>query len=189
MEDSVIIRMLFDRAEGVIPILGEKFGRRLRGLALNILGSIRDAEECVSDTLFAIWNAIPPRQPDSLTGFVYQTGRNQALKRLRSDTARKRNSRYDLSLEELAGCIPGPALEEQVLAKELGLAIDAFLAKQPPTNRILFLRRYWFGDSVRDIARAQEMTENAVTLRLRRVRELLRTYLIKEGYWDAEEIG
>ncbi len=189
MEDSTIIRLLFDRAETAISALGEKFGRRLKSLALNILGSIRDAEECVSDTYFAIWNAIPPKQPESLAGFVYKTGRNQALKRLRADTAQKRDDRYDLSLEELAGCIPGPALEAQVEARELGLAIDGFLAGQPRTNRVIFLRRYWFGDSVRDIGRALGMTENAVTLRLRRVREQLRTYLIKEGYYDAGEIG
>lgn len=185
MEDSKIIGLLFDRAEGAISALAEKFGRRLKSLALNILGSIRDAEECVSDTYLAIWNAIPPRQPDPLAGFVYKTGRNQALKRLRSDTAQKRCDRYDLSLDELAGCIPGPALEEQVLAMELGLAIDSFLAEQSRENRTIFLRRYWFGDSVQEIARAFGMKENAVSVRLSRIREKLRIYLTEEGYYEA----
>lgn len=185
MDDSSIIRLLFQRAEAAITALSEKFGPRLKRLALNILGSFRDAEECVSDTYLAIWNAIPPRQPDPLAGFVYKTGRNQALKRLRSDTAQKRCDRYDLSLDELAGCIPGPALEETVLAMELGLAIDSFLEGQSRENRILFLRRYWFGDSVRDISRDFGMKETAVSVRLSRIRGKLRTYLIEEGYVDA----
>lgn len=185
MDDRAIIRLLFDRAEEAISAMADKFGRRLKSLALNILGSFRDAEECVSDTYLSVWNAIPPKNPDSLTGFVYRTGRNQALKRLRNQAAQKRNDRYDLSLDELAGCIPGPALEERVLAMELGLAIDAFLAEQSRENRILFLRRYWFGDSVRDIAGAFGMKENAVSVRLSRIRGNLRTYLIEEGYVDA----
>lgn len=185
MEDSGIIQLLFDRAESAITELSAKFGRRLRVMAINILGSIRDAEESVNDTYLAVWNAIPPRQPDPLAGFVYKTGRNQALKQLRTNTAKKRNGTYDLSLEELAGCIPGPALEETVEARELGLAIDAFLATISQESRVLFLRRYWFGDSIREIARSCGMTENAVTVRLSRTRSQLRTYLNKEGYPDV----
>lgn len=185
MEDSGIIQLLFDRAESAITELSAKFGRRLRVMAINILGSIRDAEENVNDTYLAVWNAVPPKQPDPLAGFVYKTGRNLALKQLRANTAKKRNGTYDLSLEELAGCIPGPALEETVEARELGLAIDSFLAGISPENRALFLRRYWFGDSVREIARTFGMKENAVSVRLSRIRGQLRDYLIKEGYCDA----
>ena len=185
MEDSKIIRLLFTRAENAIEALAAKFGRRLWVMALNILGSIRDVEENVNDTYLAVWNAIPPKQPDSLAGFVYKTGRNLALKRLRAKTAQKRNGTYDLSLDELAGCIPGPALEETMEARELGLAIDAFLATISPENRALFLRRYWFGDSVREIARTLEMKENAVSVRLSRIRSQLKDHLIKEGYVDA----
>ena len=185
MEDSKIIWLLFERAENAISALAEKFGRRLKSLALNVLGSIRDAEETVNDTYLAVWNAIPPKQPDPLAGFVYKTGRNLALKRLRANTAQKRNGTYDLSLDELAGCIPGPALEETVEARELGQAIDRFLEGQAKENRMIFLRRYWFGDSVRDIARALDMKENAVSVRLSRIRGQLKDYLIKEGYQDA----
>lgn len=185
MEDSKIIQLLFSRAENAVEALTLKFGRRLWAIALNILGSFRDAEESVSDTYLAIWNAIPPQRPDPLAGFVYKTGRNQALKKLRAKTAQKRNSAYDLSLEELAGCIPGPALEETVEARELGCAIDAFLAGIPAESRNIFLRRYWFGDSSRDIAQAFGMKENAVNVRLSRIRSQLKDYLIKEGYCDA----
>lgn len=185
MDDNKIMALLFQRSEAAIKALADRFGRRLYATAVNILGSIRDAEESVSDTYLAVWNAIPPRRPDPLAGFVYQTGRNQALKKLRTRTALKRGGNYDLSLEELAGCIPGPALEETVEAKELGSAIDHFLDTQSAQSRAIFLRRYWFGDSVKEIAREFGMKESAVSLRLSRTREKLHKFLVKEGYGDA----
>lgn len=185
MDDSKIIQLLWNRAESAIEALSVKFGRRLRSLALNILGSIRDAEESVNDTYLAVWNAIPPQRPDPLAGFVYKTGRNLALNKLRLRTARKRNGTYDLSLEELAGCIPGQALDETVEARELGRAIDHFLAGLPRDSRNIFLRRYWFGDSSKEIAKSFGMTENAVNVRLSRIRNQLKDYLHEEGYWDA----
>lgn len=185
MDDNKIMALLWQRSESAIQAMADRFGRRLQKIALNILGSIRDAEESVSDTYLAVWNAIPPRRPDPLAGFVYQTGRNQALKKLRSRSALKRSGNYDLSLEELAGCIPGPALEETVEAKELGGAIDRFLDLQSAQSRAIFLRRYWFGDSVKEIARDLGMKEPAVSLRLSRTREKLHKFLVKEGYRDA----
>ena len=182
MEDRRIIELLFDRDENGIGALAQKFGQRLLATARNILGSHEDAREAVNDTYLALWDAIPPKDPDPLAGFVYKTGRNQALKTLRHRTAQMRDSRYDLSLEELAGCIPTRCLEEDFEAKLLGQAIDAFLDTIPKDSRTLFLRRYWFGDSVRDIAKHFAMTENAVSVRLSRIRSQLRSYLIKEGY-------
>lgn len=184
MNDNKIMALLWNRSEDAISALAKRFGQRLRRTAMNILGSIRDAEESVSDTYLALWNAIPPKTPDPLDAFVYQTGRNQALKKLRSRTAQKRQGNYDLSLEELEGCIPGPALEETVAARDLGNAIDRFLDRQSPLTRAIFLRRYWFGDSVGDIARSFAMKESAVSVRLSRTREKLRTFLTKEGYCD-----
>lgn len=185
MEDHMILELLWNRIERAIEALAEKFGRRLTATAMNILNSRQDAEESVNDTYLAVWNAIPPQRPDPLAGFVYKIGRNQALKRLRSNTALKRGGGYDLSLDELAGCIPAPALEETVEARELGQAIDAFLDTVSRDSRVIFLRRYWFGDSVKDIARSLGMTQNAVSVRLSRTRQQLHTYLNKEGYLDA----
>lgn len=184
MEDHRIIQLLFARAETAIEALAGKFGKRLHATAMNILGSFQDAEECVSDTYLALWNAIPPKRPDPLAGFVYKTGRNLALKRLRRETAQKRGGGYSLSLEELEGCIPGPALEETVEARALGQAIDTFLSTLSADSRNIFLRRYWFGDSSRDIAQCFGMTENAVNVRLSRIRNQLHAYLIKEGYHE-----
>ena len=183
MEDKTIIRLLFDRSEQALELLTRRYGPRLRLTARNILGDDQEAEECVSDTYLALWNAIPPAEPDPLAGFVFKIGRNLALKRLRHNTAQKRNSHYDLSLEELSGCIAGGSLEEALSARELGQAIDRFLTTLPRDSRIMFLRRYWFGDSVSQIAEALCYTENAVSVRLNRCREKLRTYLVQEGYF------
>lgn len=183
MEDRKIIALLWERAEQAIQELAAKFGRRLHATAMNILGNFEDADETVSDTYLAVWNAVPPKQPDPLAGFVYRIGRNLALKKLRYNTARIRNGTYDLSLDELALCIPGPALEETVEARELGRAIDTFLDTISRENRCIFLRRYWFGDSPRVIAAAYGLKPNTVEVRLSRIRAQLKDYLIKEGHY------
>ena len=184
MDDALIVQLLWQRLERGITEMTKKFGKRLYRTAMNVLGRHEDAEESVSDTYLAIWNAVPPKQPDPLSGFVYQTGRHIALDRLRHLTAEKRDGRYDVSIDELAECIPSGALEEQVEARELGWAINAFLGRLNPDNRAIFLRRYWYGDSVREIARDLEMRSNSVTVRLKRLRMQLREFLLKEGYLD-----
>lgn len=180
MEESRIIDLLFARNEQAIPALEKCFGRRLRQLTANILRDRRDTEETVSDAYLAVWNTIPPQKPNPLAAFVYRIGKNLALKRLRENTAEKRRGNYDLSLEELEGCIPGPCLEDTLSARELGRAIDRYLATLSPENRRIFLRRYWYGDSLQQIAASYTLTQNAVSLRLRRSREGLRSFLEKE---------
>ena len=182
MEDKKIVKLLFARAENAITELSARFGKQLHRIALNILGNRLDAEECTNDTYLALWNAIPPVSPDPLAPYVYRTGRNTALKRLHRDTAQKRDSRYDISLEELNDCLPGGTVEQIVDARELGRTIDRFLASQSKENRYIFVRRYWYGDSVGDIASALNMQENAVSVRLNRIRKSLKDYLLKEGY-------
>ena len=182
MDDKHILNLLFDRSEQALAILAQKFGPRLLTTARNILGNNQDAEECVSDTFLAIWNAIPPKKPDPLAGFVFKIGRNLALKRLRYNTATKRNAHYDVSLDELSGCIPDNCLDETISARELGQTIDRFLDTLSQDSRIIFLRRYWFGDSVSQIAASTGYSENAISVRLNRCRSKLRTYLEQEGY-------
>ena len=182
MEDQKIVKLFWQRAESAIEALAKKFENRLMSIAMNILGVYQDAEESVNDTYLAIWNTVPPKKPDPLAGFVYATGRNISLDRLKYNTAQKRSGRYDLSIDELADCIPGPALEETVEAKELGLAINRFLGTMNADNRALFLRRYWFGDSVQEIAKDLGLRENTASVRLGRIRMQLREYLMKEGF-------
>ena len=181
MEDLQILEALFARSEKALAALAEKYGKGLLNLAMNILGSRADAEETVNDTYLALWNAIPPERPIPLEGYVHRTGRNIALKKLRFLRAQKRSSVYDVSLDELANALPGGDLEDTLDAKALGRAIDRFLDGQNATNRVLFVRRYWFGDGVKELASTMGMTESAVSVRLSRVRSQLKHYLNKEG--------
>ena len=146
----------------------------------NILADAQDAEECANDTYLGVWNSIPPNRPEPLRPYVCRIGRNIALNRLRSNTAQKRSG-YELSLDELSGCISAPNQDDGLA---LGRAIDAWLDTLNKENRAIFLRRYWFGDSVKDIATALHMKENAVSVRLSRLRDSLKAYLIKEGYYE-----
>ncbi len=182
MDDRQILDLFFARAEGAIQALAEKFGSTLERIAMNILENREDAQESTNDTYLALWNAIPPRVPEPLAPYVYRTARNIALKHLAYERAQKRCSCYDVSLEELSGCLPGEDLEQTLDARAVGRAVDRFLETQSRENRYIFLRRYWYGDSVRDIATALKMQENAVSVRLNRLRGKLKEYLVKEGY-------
>lgn len=183
--EAKILSLLWDRAEEAIYALAQAYGPRLYQTAINILGSHQDAEECVDDTYLAVWNAIPPQRPDPLCAFVYRVGRNTALNRLRINRAQKRNNSYDLSLDELADCLPGSDLEEHVDARELGRTIDRFLDTLSQENRAIFLRRYWFGDSIGEISEWAALSENVISVRLNRIRKKLKHYLIEEGLFDA----
>lgn len=183
MDDNKIVELLWNRLESALDALANKFGTRLHRTAMNILGSPQDAEEAVSDTYLALWNAIPPEKPDPLAAYVHRTGRNVALKKYRHLSARKRATQYDVSLEELSGILPGPSFEEQMDARALGQAISRFLDTVSRENRILFVRRYWFGDSVKHLAKAMGLSENTVSVRLSRIRDKLKDYLSKEGFF------
>jgi len=183
MDDRHILQLLWNRSEQAITALANRFGKRLYRLAMNILSNPQDAEESVSDTYLALWNAIPPAQPDPLEGYVYRTGRNTALNRLRHLTAQSRNCRYDLSLDELSDILPGGTLEETLDAKLLGQAIDRFLDSIPKESRVVFLRRYWFGDSMKELSREWRLSENVLSVRLYCIRSQLKDYLYKEGFF------
>ena len=182
MDDNKILDLLWARSENALSALMERFGALLHRICMNILGNPQDAQECVSDTYMALWNAIPPKRPQPLSPFVCRTGKNIALNRLRNNTAQKRNSQYDLSLEELEPYLGTAAVDETLSARELGELLNKFLKTINRDSRTIFLRRYWFGDSVTDIASDMGMTENAVSVRLSRTRDHLRTYLQKAGY-------
>ncbi len=182
MEDKQIIQLLFQRAETALDALARVFGSRLLSMCRNMLGDERDAQECVNDTYLALWNTIPPQRPAPLWAYVCRVGKNICCKRLRANSASKRSSNYALSLEELAECVGAATLEAGLEAKELGRAIDSFLDTLSRENRVMFLRRHWFGDSVKDIARQMGFSENVVSARLSRIRSQLRSYLIKEEW-------
>ena len=176
--DESIVEMYHARNEQAIAESARKYGRYCHAIAYGILNSDPDAEECVNDTYLAIWNAIPPARPDPLAPYVYRTGKNIALNRLRARNTRKRGG-YVLSLEELAGQVSAPAAD-----REPGRGLNDWLRTLSKQDRAIFLRRHWFGDSVKDIAKAAAMTEGAVSVRLHRLKNQLKAYLTKEGYYE-----
>lgn len=185
MEDKQIIKLFFMRAEEALDILKDRYGNTLYRIAMNILGNHHDTEETTNDTYLAIWNAIPPKEPNPLAPYVYRTGRNMALKRLEYLSAEKRNSSYDLSLDELGACLPNEDNnpEQALIVQEIADSINEFLEKDNALNRYIFIRRYWYGDAVEDISKEINMKSGAVSVRLNRIRTKLKEHLIKEGYY------
>ena len=182
MTDTEIIDLFFERSEQAIDELAKKHGNAVARVAWNILGNEQDTEECVNDTYLGTWNAIPPHRPSPLRTFVCKIARNLATMKYHSNTAEKRNSQYDLALDELEDALADKSsVEEAYEVKELAEAINGFLATLNYTDRFIFTRRYWYSDPVQDIAIMAHSTTNSVTVRLFRIREKLRLYLVKEG--------
>lgn len=183
MEDSKIIALFFTRSEQAIAELSTKYGKLCIHIAHNILGNPYDAEECVNDAYLGVWNTVPPQKPNPLQAYVCKIVRNIAITRYHSNTAVKRNSHYDVALEELQNCLfsldtPESALE----AKELSHLLDRFLATVDTRSRVMFVRRYWYSDSITQIAQSFRMKPNSVSVQLSRTRSKLKQFLVQEGY-------
>lgn len=184
MEDQQIIELFWGRSEQAITQLAEKYGKLCRNLSENILKSPMDAEECVNDTYFAVWNTIPPQKPDSLPGYLCRIVRNISVKRYHANTAQKRKSFYDVALGELEECIPASQnVENESDARELVRAINHVLRRLTKENCIIFVRRYWFADSIPELAKMFRTSEHNISVRLSRTRKALKKYLEKEGIY------
>ena len=181
MEDEKILDLFWNREEAAIRETDAAYGRRLYGLANNILRSFQDAEECVNDTYLRTWDAIPPRRPGHFFGFLAAICRNLSLNRLDWREAAKRKAEVVALTEEMQQCIPDPGGDRQLEGKELGRVLNAFLASLPRESRMIFVRRYWYVDTVTQIAERYGISESKVKMRLSRTREKLRAYLEKEG--------
>lgn len=178
MNDQDIVALYFDRNEQAITETDKKYGKLCMQVSMNVLESKPDAEECVSDTYLKTWNSIPPTCPNSLCAFVCRIVRNLSLNRLRYLRQEKRNRDLTLSFEELEDCIPMPDEPKN----ELPHLLTAFLDSQPEADRVLFVGRYWFHCSVKELGLRMDMTPNAVYLRLQKTRDKLRVYLTERGY-------
>lgn len=182
MDDSQIIELFFGRSEQAISELSRKYGRICKKLSENILSNESDAEECVNDAYLGIWNRIPPERPDRLLAYVCRVVRNLSIKKYHANTAGKRNSFYNIAMEELGECLSLPdTAASELNARELTARINTFLNTLDRKNRVMFVRRYWFSDSIAEIAAAFEMTEHSVSVRLYRTRKKMRNYLETEG--------
>ena len=182
MDDQKIIELFFERSELAIQSLAAKYEKLLHKISFQILHNDEDVAECLNDTYLGVWNAIPPTRPNPLSAFVCKITRNLSLSKYRSNTAAKRDASMEVSLEELMPSIPTPSAEEEWNAVELGRQINQFLHTLDKENRVIFVRRYWFADSVKDIARDLRISENLVSVRLKRIRKQLQMFLEKEGY-------
>ena len=182
LQDHEIIDLFFARSEQAIQALIHKYGTAVKNVAANILKSEQDAEECVSDTYLQVWNRIPPTRPKFLGAYTCRIARNLSLKRHYANTAQKRNSYYDVALEELEGTVPAlSTVESEYDAKELTRYLNRFLQGLTREDRYLFMRRYWHGDSIGKIAEDLQIKPHNASVRLFRLRQKLQDYLQREG--------
>ncbi len=181
MDDNRIVELFWQRSEDAIGAAEEAYGGLCWMIARNLLRNEEDVQECINDTWHSLWNVIPPERPDKLTPFVARITRNLAMKRLRYHNAAKRQA-VTLSFEELDACVPDAKTVETVLeGRELSRLIDEFLDTLDEENRNLFLRRYWFFDSVKQLSYSFGLTESYVKIKLYRMRKALKKYLEQEA--------
>ena len=182
MEDNKIIELYWERSETAITETQNKYGRYCHYIAYNILYSNEDSEECVNDTYLRAWDSMPPHRPERLSAFLGKITRNLALDRYHRSRAQKRSSNVEVALGELEECIPdvrgGLSVADEIVLRD---AINGFLASLPVRTRKVFVRRYWYLSTVKDIACDLDMSESNVKVLLLRTRQRFKSYLEKEG--------
>lgn len=184
MEDSKIIELFFERSEQAIVELSKKYDYVNKRIAFNILKNNQDCEECVNDAYLGAWNTIPPQRPTSLKAYIFKIVRSLAIKKYHSNTAVKRNSTYDVALDELENCFMSAfSVDEEFNAKETAKVIDNFLKRLDKESRVMFIRRYWYADSIEDLAEMFQTGKHNISVRLFRIREKLKKQLAKEGVY------
>lgn len=182
IEDEKIVELFFKRSELAIRELNNKYGKACHRLSYNIVNNRQDAEECVNDAYLGAWNAIPPEKPDPLLTYLCKIVRNISLKMYYRKQAAKRSSTYTIAMEEIEACIAAPStVETEFEARELARVIESFLDTLTAENRVIFMRRYWFSDSCKDISGLVGLTEKNITVRLTRIRQKMKKYLIEKG--------
>ncbi len=181
MDDIKIIELYFERNEQAITETDAKYGKLCKKIAYNILNNLEDSEECVNDTYAGVWNAIPPTRPNNFMSFVCKIARNLSLKRLEFMKRDKRSAGVLLSLEELAEVLPDERFAWDVTDEDIGELISRFLRSQKEDVRNVFVRKYFFFDSIKEIAERYSFTESKVKNMLFYTRNKLKDYLIEEG--------
>lgn len=182
MEDRQIIELLFARDEQGLNFTKEKYDQLYRSILRQALSDQSDIDECANDVLMALWNSIPPNFPDHFPSYICRIARRIGINRFKHNTRQKRNSQCNVLLSELEGCIPAPDRPEaRQEARQLQEVLNDFLCDLDPQTRVLFIRRYYYLESVKDLAKRFGVSANFVSVRLHRTRAALRTLLEKEG--------
>lgn len=181
MEDTEILELYRQRNENAIRETDMAYGKKLHGLAERIVENREDGEECVSDTYLAAWESIPPQRPNYFFAWLAKVCRNFAFGILDKRHAAKRSAQVVTLTAEMERCIPDNRREAELEGEEIGRILNDFLSTLSQESRILFLRRYWYAESIADIARRYGMGESKVKTSLHRTRLKLREQLAKEG--------
>ena len=182
MDDLDIVELYHRRDERAISESDRKYGAMCRSISERLLGVREDAEECVNDTWLAAWNSMPPERPRSLGAFLGRITRNLSVSRWRRDHAGKRYDGLDVMLSELEDCIPSPeSVEFTIERRLLGELISEWLDGLDEQSRAQFVRRYWYGDTVKELAAAAGERANTCSQRLSRLRCGLREFLESKG--------
>ena len=185
MEYKEIVELFFQRNEDAIVCTGSKYGRYLSKISFNILKDSLDAEECVNDTYMKAWTTIPPKRPDALGAFLAVITRNLSLDKYKYKYAAKRaQGEFALLLSELEECIPNEAFTDRDMeGKEISQIITDFLKGRSEDSRKIFVMRYFYCDSVKEIARRSGFSESKVKSSLFATRNALKKQLIQEGIY------
>ncbi|MBQ6735169.1 MAG: sigma-70 family RNA polymerase sigma factor [Lachnospiraceae bacterium] len=186
MTDSGIVELFFQRDETAIRETERKYGRYCAAVAARILDRKEDVEECVSDVWLAVWNMIPPKRPQLLKMFLAKITRHIAVDRYRKNAAQKRGgTAVEQSIEELKECLPvSGGMEEIVSENAMRESINAFIASLPEREGDIFIRRYFYVETVAEIAKRYKLKESNVLMILSRTRKKLEKHLIREGWID-----
>ena len=182
MDDKQIIELYFERDEQAIKETEKKYGRFCHYIAMNVLGIQEDAEECVNDTYYSAWKQIPPTVPEIFKIYLGRITRNLSISRFRAMRAKKRYSSMEIMLSELSDCVPSPSNVEQTMEViQLSKYIIQWLDSLPEEDRVLFIRRYWFGDEVQELAKKYGISAAKMAQRMLRLRKSLKATLEKKG--------
>lgn len=184
MDDNGIIQLYWDRNDQAINATSEKYGHYCKAIAKNILNNEEDAEECVNDTYLNAWNSMPTHWPEHLATFLGKITRNLSFNKYKRNHTQKRGGgEITLVLDELTDCVSDIDNVEQIIdRKELAKAISSFVKGLSIEKRNIFVRRYWYADSVSDIARDYGMLQGTVSKTLERTRKQLKAYLTERGF-------
>ena len=183
MDDKTIVELYLDRDERAILETDRKYGAFCRAVALNLLSVKEDAEECVSEAYHRAWLAVPESRPERFKPWLGKIVRNVALNMIERDQATKRSGdRFKALIDEIDECVPSPeTVEGAAEDREIAECINGWLRSLPRADRTLFVRRYWYGESVADLAKERGVPAQRVTQKLLRLRRALRRALEKEG--------
>ncbi|MCI8465350.1 MAG: sigma-70 family RNA polymerase sigma factor [Lachnospiraceae bacterium] len=183
MKDQEIVDLYWERSEAAIQETSEKYGRFCHTISYHILHNKEDAEECVNDTWYNAWKSMPPKRPNRLSAYLGKITRNLSINRFKTYSAQKRGfGQTTLVLSELADCIPAAGgVEETMEERVLVDAIEMFLYGLTEQKRNIFIRRYWYLASVKEIAGIYSMSESRLTSMLFRMRQKLKEHLEQEG--------